>query len=96
MQLILHLSQHLQASAQAAKLVSTIVFNSALYNYETLRFVLYYDAQCLMYYHYYHNLVHHFYRCQHEVYMFKLPVGNRQCPNRSSQYCSYQSIQYLI
>ena len=62
-QLFLRLCQRQQASVQAAKVVSTINFNSAIYNYDTLCLMLYYDARCLMHCHHYHNLVHLFYRC---------------------------------
>jgi len=94
-QLFLHLCQRQQASVQAAKVVSTINFNSAIYNNDTLHLMLYYNAQCLMHYHHYHRLIHLLYRCQHGVSKFKLPVSNRQYPNRSGWYNRFQNIQYL-
>ena len=48
--------------------------------------MLYYDARCLMHYRNYHNLVYLSYSCQHGVSKLKLPVSNRQCPNRSGRY----------
>ena len=85
-QLILWLCLRQQASVQAAEVVSTLNFNSAIYHYGTLYLMLYYDARCLTHYHHYHNLVHLFSRCQHWVSKLKLPVSNTQCPNRSGQY----------
>jgi len=54
--------------------------------------MLYDDVRRLMHYHYYHNLVHLFYRCQHGVSKFRWPVSNRQCPNHSGWYSTLNKI----
>jgi len=87
-QLFLCLCQRQQAGVQAANVVSTINFNSAIYNYDTLCVMLYYDACCLIHYHHYHNIVHRFFSCPPGVPKSELHLSNWQCSNPSGQYSS--------